>query len=352
MDIDEFLDRELADLGIGTPKQEKIGSAVLNDIGDIPVADPIASSHGKGGIEDSEKSYLQLWHALVQQKLKWNRGIYDQLASLSKQFSSILSQSYGEVKRKNSHVFELIARGRNALKEGKKDLPFKIYAEAQEISNSIPNIFFEEKKSLNKQVMNLYREITYATDMDLIKRVSSQMQQISQMIESINSYISSNDFASASASYLKCIELYNHIPEGFLMQKNSAGMRLLDIYKSLSIYNEISELNVQLGAAEIPLQRFASMAAQQAEQPKIFSPSPAAYYKNTRVPAPRHAQMASGLKARNPQASLLNRKRESAKRNIKKGFYNEAWNDVEQALQINPEDAEAKALRARIKTLQ
>ena len=49
---------------------------------------------------------------------------------------------------------------------------------------------------------------------------------------------------------------------------------------------------------------------------------------------------------------LLKKKMERAKRNIKKGFYNEAWKDTEEAMQIDPNDVESKALRAKIKTLQ
>ena len=41
-----------------------------------------------------------------------------------------------------------------------------------------------------------------------------------------------------------------------------------------------------------------------------------------------------------------------AKKNIKKGFYNEAWKNIEDALDIDPGDAEAITLKAKIKTLQ
>ena len=49
---------------------------------------------------------------------------------------------------------------------------------------------------------------------------------------------------------------------------------------------------------------------------------------------------------------LVKRKRDHAKRNIKKGFYNEAWKNIEEALEIDPKDVESKALKAKIKTLQ
>ena len=45
-------------------------------------------------------------------------------------------------------------------------------------------------------------------------------------------------------------------------------------------------------------------------------------------------------------------KKERAKKNIEKGFYNEASKDIQEALHLDPNDAEAKALHAKIKTLQ
>ena len=49
---------------------------------------------------------------------------------------------------------------------------------------------------------------------------------------------------------------------------------------------------------------------------------------------------------------LLKEKKERAKRNIEKGFYSEASRDIEEALKIEPKDAEAKAINAKIKTLE
>ena len=49
---------------------------------------------------------------------------------------------------------------------------------------------------------------------------------------------------------------------------------------------------------------------------------------------------------------LLSAKKERAKNNIEKGFYNEASKDIQEALQLEPDDAEAKAINAKIKTLQ
>jgi len=330
MDIDEFLDRELSDLGLQTDKTERqtIGlSDIDSQAESSPLFESIKANLSKGNLEEAEEAYVQLWHLLVEQKLKWNKELYDQLSVLSRQFSSALSYSYAEVKRKADHIYELISRAKAAIKEGKKELPFKLYSEIEGINNTIPNVFFEEKKIISEQIMNFYQELRNATDSELIKRVAILIQEITHLMDKANNSIRANDMINAIVNYNKCIDLYNQIPEGFLKHKNSIGMRLLDIYKSLSIYTEISTLQKQ----------YSERAAQAQQQ--FPSPSMA---QTAQIPA----QNASS------KSAMLSAKKERAKMNIKKGFYNEAANDIQEALQLEPADAEAKAIHAKLKTLQ
>ena len=336
MDIDEFLDREFSGLDFVTDKSEKrgIGGPELKeDFESSPLFENIKASLSKGNLEQAEQAYVQLWHILLEQKLKWNNELYGQLTVLSRQFSSALNYASEDIKKKAGNVYEMISRERSALREGKKELPFKIYSEIEEISNSIPNVFFEEKKIVEEQVMEFYKELKNTTDNELVKRVYALVQEVSQLMDRINTAIRSNDMTNAIVNYNKCIELYNQVPEGFLKYKNNAGMRLLDIYKSISIYIEISNLQQQLTKApnQQPFQ-FQQQAKQETKS-GLFAPA-------GQQPGPE----------KNP--ADFNSKKERAKKNIKNGFYNEAYKDIEEALRLEPNDAEAKALNAKIKTLQ
>ncbi|MBI2657339.1 hypothetical protein HYX08_01445 [Candidatus Woesearchaeota archaeon] len=322
MDIDEFLDRELSDLGLQTDKAEKEQidlPAFKENTASSPLLEGIKVSLDRGNLELAEQSYEQLWRMLVEQKLKWNSELYEQLSSVSRQFAGALNYAYSDMKRKAGHVYELISRARAALKEGKKDAPFKIYSEIEEITSSIPGIFFEEKKILQEQVMDFYKELKGTTDNELVKRVSALVAEISQLIDRINMHLGSNDMTNAILNYNKCTELFSQVPEGFLKHKNQAGMRLLDIYKTLSIYNEISSLQRQLG---------------------------------TRQSAQGQPESRRQPTESNSKFHLARAKKERAKRNMEKGFYNEASKDIQEALQLEPDDAEAKAMHAQIKTLQ
>ncbi|MBI2101090.1 hypothetical protein HYT53_00595 [Candidatus Woesearchaeota archaeon] len=334
MDIDDFLERELSGIGLDTGKSGKPESPEhFRDIDASPLFENIRADLGKGNLELAEQSYVQLWHILAQQKLKWNKELYEQLLALSRQFSGMLSQAYGDVRKKASQIYELIGRGRNSLKEGKKDVPFRIYAEIEGLLNSMPNVFFEEKRAVQEQVMEFYKELKNTTDNELVRRVSSLVQEINMIIEKVNASIRANDMISAIVSYNKCMELYSQVPEGFLRHKNSAGMRLLEIYKSLSIYTEISSLQKQL-SRQPARQQARQEAPGQQKQPIPSIPSQPATTQTLTKPM------------------LVHTKKELAKRYIEKGFYNEAAKGIEEALQLDPGDAEARAIRAKIKTLQ
>ena len=80
--------------------------------------------------------------------------------------------------------------------------------------------------------------------------------EINQLIDKINFCIKSNDITNAVANYKKCVETYNQIPEGFMIHKTSAATILLEIYKSLSIYTEMSNLQKQLGYQISPTQSY------------------------------------------------------------------------------------------------
>jgi len=344
MDIDDFLDREVSDLGLSTGKAEPSSTAEQPKIKDTelsPLMENIRAQLLKGNIDLAEQSYVQLWNSLFQQKLKWNKELHEQLSMLSKMFQSAINQTFDSTKRKSDHISELISRGRASLNEGRRDIPFKIYATAEETVNSIPDAFFEQKRVIQEQVMAYYKDLRNSTDNELINRVANLVQEVNRLIDRINTAIGRNDMVNAILNYNKSVELYNQIPEGFLRHKNAAAIRLLQIYKSLSINNEITALQKEM-AAGIPYPEAPhNLSSPQISLPKEINDKLNIFQK----PASEDSSFKSRI-------LLLKEKKERAKRNIEKGFYSEASRDIEEALKIEPKDAEAKAINAKIKTLE
>ncbi|HLC49827.1 MAG TPA: hypothetical protein VJI97_00180 [Candidatus Nanoarchaeia archaeon] len=257
MDIDEFLDKEVVDIENNTNDDSAyIETSISNEPApekqdNISSFEDLKEHLGKGDLEKAEQAYFQMWQALIQQKLKWNKETYDNLTTSSRQFSGMLSKAYSEAKRKSENIQSLIGKARLSLREGKKDVSFKVYSEISRIESSIPNVFFEEKQRVWEQMMEFYKELKTVTDNELVKRVSGLIAEINISVDRLNMAMSSKDTKEAAKQYTKCIELYSQIPEGFLMYKNSIGMKLLDAYKLLSIQSEISNLQVQLNIPQM-----------------------------------------------------------------------------------------------------
>ena len=413
MDIDEFLDRETSELGLPLDKAE---TAEASDLFQLKgehelssVFETIKDRIGKGNLEEAEKLFLQLWNVLSQQKLRWNKDLYEQLALLSRQFSTAINHSYSDVKQKANNIYELITRAQTILKEGKKDTPFRIYAEIEELYNSIPNVFFEEKKLLQLRIMEFYKDLRQITDDELVKRVSILNGNMLQLIDKIESQVKFNDMTNAIANYSKCLELYNQIPEGFLRYKASAGMRILGIYKRLSIYTEIINLQKLLGSpvqqqkqSEIqqknlskatvqfrhPMpekkgdigqlkQIFVEKKEEKATEP-ITSDNANIVLEETATVEPNDEFLESKEDKRSSQRAHIQQKRfgwlkkkeelqkqlhdkkkellasrkKTAKEKIERGYYDEASREIDEALKIEPKDVEAIVYRAKLKTLQ
>lgn len=350
MDIDDFLDRELSELGLETSNSEAATSEMSRIKGDFeasPLVENVRAHLLKGNIDLAEQSYAQLWVSLFQQKLKWNKELYEQLSALNKLFQSALNRSFDATKAKAERITDLISRGRAALKEGKKDMPFKIYGEIEEISASIPNAFFEQKRQVQEHAMEYYRDLRNSTDNELMSRVAALLQELIRLIEKINFSIARNDMVNALLNYNKSLELYNQVPEGFLRHKNSVAIRLLQSYKSLSIYNEITNLQKEL---IVNIQK--PEVIQKPDVPKNLVEFPTILHQDIKSEFQAPQQTYSQVPDAKSNKVLLKDKKERAKKNIEKGFYSEASKDIEEALSIEPNDVEAKAINAKIKTLE
>lgn len=330
MDVDEFLDRELAGLDLPIPQDEKPTLSANADVAHAgndtsQLSDNIKASLSSGNLEQAEQLYLQLWNVFKDQKLKWNKDLYDQLLSLANQFSKVLNYTYAEVKKKVYGIYTLINQARDAMTLGKSDIAFKLYSQMQEINNSIPSIFFEEKKIVQEQVLEFYKDLKNMTDGQLVKRIAELVQETNQLISDIYASMSSNDIQKSALNYNKCLELYDQIPEGFIRYKNSIGIRILEIYKSISINTEISSLQGHLRQSprQKPLQKDGA----------IF-----------------HEEVAPQQNPKNGR--VLDERKIRAKKNIENGLYDEAQKEIDEALRIEPNDAELKALNAKVKTLQ
>ncbi len=384
MDIDQFLEREISgiDLEQSSPasKYEKRPEVLESEL-----AQPSSISN----LDQAEQEYNTQWQSILGHQLTWDKEAYQSLFNLASNLSGTLAMAFEDAEKKRNSIQSLITQARVFLKEGKLENASKLLGEIESSHASIPNAFFEEKRILGDGIKLFARDLKNATDSDISKRAYSLIQQSGQFVVSAEKALHANDIRSAGLNYLKSLEIFNQIPEGFIIQKSPLGARLLQLYRNVTISMEISHLQMQLTPIAVQQQKPQAQPASrisveqskehgnqkpqaQPAQPKFQISSqhaqqrPRIEQRQMRLSRARIRSRAKLTKpaekpSENPAAPinpineklrLLNEKKDLARENIKKGLYNEAMKNIQEALQIEPKDAEAKIITAKIKTLQ
>jgi len=235
MDVEDFLERELAGLGLET----------IPEIGPLKKAEPKPIT-SKTALDKAEKDYMEFWQKIALHEVKWDKESYDNMINMTRQFSLELNKGSQELKAKKETILSQVGRVRALLKENKKELAMKSFSETQSIADSIPGVFFEEKKVITDAVNELAGEIKQFEDNESMRNAYSSMGQIGQLIEQTMKSIATNDMQNASMLYSSAIQAFVKLPEGFSIHKFRIGAKLLEIYKRISIHNEISQLQRHL----------------------------------------------------------------------------------------------------------
>ena len=105
---------------------------------------------------------------------------------------------------------------------------------------------FEHKKSIERDVLRLYRDIHEKLGQSTLQKVHTLSRQISAQAARIRPYLLSGNIPLSTEHYLKLLSLYGEVPQGFLPLKVAMGKELIEMYKSLSIQIEIEDLRKQL----------------------------------------------------------------------------------------------------------
>ncbi len=240
MDVNEFLEREIKELGLSQKKEEskvKVSSEpeqTEESYSQRQLFEKIKIKLDQGKLDDAKKYYLSLWNIFLKQGIKWDEELHDMLSILSTEFSKLLDKEYLEIKNKIEDAHELINKGKLALKEGKIEFSSEINFKLEEIKNSLQDTYFEKKSALIYQITDFLKELKKAKDDLLIKEFIGFATSLNILIKKMETDISLNDTKNGIADYKNLIEIYSRIPEGFLRYKNTVGIRILGIYKTLT----------------------------------------------------------------------------------------------------------------------
>ncbi len=239
MDMDEFLDREMGSSqgAKGTPELTGEAATLLASIQYL-----LAQKQ----FDQIEASYDSLWGKVKQGNFSWDRKIYDELRAISEQLSRDMGIVYQDTMKKFQIVQQMMARAKSLLSEKQIDGASKLADEATALVAELPSTFFQEKKSLEREVFRLQRDIHEAQSAYALQKAGALQKEIAQQIIRVQPFLLSGNMAAASQSYARLLSLYDQLPPGFLGIKIGLGREMAEMYKSLAIQQEIEGLKQEL----------------------------------------------------------------------------------------------------------
>ncbi len=309
MDIDDFLEKELGK----APQKKKVVLSSEQFSGEVAtLITSIQYLLSNKQYEQIEETYDSLWKKISENKFGWDIALHQEISAVHDQLNKELSGVVQDFYKKAQLVQQLIANARILLGKEQPESALKIYNEVAEMAKSMPSIMFEHKKSIERDVLRLYRDIHEKLGASTVQKVHNLSRQISAQAAKIRPYLLSGNIPLATEHYLKLLALYSEIPQGFLPLKVAMGKELIEMYKSLSIQIEIEELRKQLH----PLTQ------------KHFG----------------HVEMQHTA----PSLEALRKRKEAARMHMANKSYDSALSELNAILALSPQDNEAKMMLEKV----
>jgi tetratricopeptide (TPR) repeat protein len=243
MDIDEFLEKELGK----TPQKKKVVLSQGQFTGEVAtLITSIQYLLSNKQYDQIEETYDSLWKKISENKFGWDISLHQEITAVHDQLNKELSSVVQDFYKKAQLLAQLMANARELLSKEQPEAALKVYNEISEMAKAMPSIMFEHKKTIERDVLRLYRDIHEKLGQSTVQKVHVLTRQISAQAAKIRPYLLSGNIPLATEHYLKLLSLYGNVPQGFLPLKVAMGKELIEMYKSLSIQIEIEDLRKQL----------------------------------------------------------------------------------------------------------
>ena len=243
MDIDEFLDREI-------PAGKKAIEAPAAFPGENANDAKSQLKKEEAGTSPIENRYSTLWNQLSSNSLSWNAALYNEIASISDELGRKALSEESRISRERQKSTEMVKNAHSALDSGNYAAALGIYSGIVSLRDSIPDAFFERKKELNAEILKIYSRLQDLADSKLAGSISSSLQKTEDLVNKSFSAIARNNLEEAKSLYLQALGIYKGIPSGYFARRIETGKMLLQLYKELSIHQQINELQGQLGQGQ------------------------------------------------------------------------------------------------------
>lgn len=311
MDINEFLEKELGK----APQKKRAALPPGQFSGEVStLITSIQYLLTNKQYEQIEETYDSLWKKISENKFGWDVSLHQEITAVHDQLNKELGAVVQDFYKKAQLLQQLMANARVFLSKEQPEAALKVYNEIAEMAKALPSIMFEHKKTIERDVLRLYRDIHEKLGASTVQKVHNLSRQISVQAARIQPYLLSGNIPLSTEHYLKLLALYGEVPQGFLPLKVAMGKELIEMYKSLSIQIEIEDLRKQLH----PLTQ------------KHFG----------------HVEKQHTL----PSPEALRRRKEAARTHMSNRAYDSALAEVNAILSLDPQDEEAKVMLEKIQS--
>lgn len=363
IDIDEFLNREIELL-----KKEKEGFepkryTIENEINIL--LDVIKDSIDKKEFSKLEKLYWEVQDKLAKVHIDKRMELYNRLIEINNHIISRLGKLSSEADDKSRLIEKLLLKIEDLLKKNDNDSASKLYEEAEDVYNEFPEEFPEKKKLVMEKMLDVYRRLNAKIGNDAENRFKNISDRLIQLLHDANLHIKDKDIKFAEKAYSECFNLYNKLPDGFLIEKTRLHNELLKLNEEIEFIKDIVVLQNNLTS----LGKSSSFTDEIIKIPKLQEKridvkTKALDKKNNKQKEIKHAiEFKPNINIKNINNAdinnakidlplrdfLINSKKERAKYEIEKGFFRLAENDLNSILILNPNDDEAKSLLSSLK---
>jgi hypothetical protein len=218
--------------------------------------------------EKINKLIIKINDALLNSDLKTIKSIYDEILNLFNNLPEGFLQERIEIQRKISAINEHLLFKEKELKESEfKEKVMKIniiyeeveqfissddfegaflkLSELNDIFDTIPNGFIEQKSELENKILNLSKKVLILEQQHSTKLFNDVHNRIEKLFLSANNYLSKNENDFAMEIYKEILSLYNMMPKGFLREKSKIKTRILELYQTLML-NDNEDVNKSL----------------------------------------------------------------------------------------------------------
>jgi hypothetical protein len=273
MNIDEFLDKETSHL---SGKTNLIDSSEISskkeDEQDLfkqiqSVRDQI--SQKKIGSANKEFSSLRERYVdMTKKQMQQSQFLFDELIKINSELISNIEQQSQEALKKVNLIKLLIANAKESLNKNLIDDANKIYNEIKQIYNQIPELFYEEKRKINEEILSFYILLSRYNETLLIQLFMRKKSEIKNLMSNAKVHLKSGNAELIKNDFDQISEAYSQLPDGFAHDKAVIYMDILKLFSSAYLSNHSLALSSEIALSE------SALLNRQAEQVSMSSIEP------------------------------------------------------------------------------